>query len=195
MTRSRNTPASQSQYTQALRSLSEESLFWDLRARLQTSLWIVPIAILLSIVFDFFVRPSNIWIYFPLNAACFLLSLLSLRRLRIERKRTELIFLGLGNLTFGYLAVAFNTAMAGNISTLPLLSSLTTLFTGALLPWGIVSQLSAVAMSLAAITINTYLVTGSIAFSQGHHAPILFVTYAISVYLATELERQRKCRA
>jgi signal transduction histidine kinase len=166
---------------------------WVLQRRMALVLWIVVGGNLVFAATDPWLNPNHLAALTALKAVLIAVQVAGLIVLRRPLSRRAAVAVAL---ICGGVAAAAGTiasVIVGDPFTTPLLCASATLITAAVIPWGAAVQLAVALMNLTAGTLAVWLVAGA---DTAHGAIVaLAVSCGLSVYIARELDRQRRAEA
>src|SRR5215470_5663970 len=166
---------------------------WLLQRRMVLVLWIVVGGNLVFAATDPWLNPGHLAALTAVKAVLIAVLLVALVRLRRPLPRRVAIAMALiaGSVAAGAGTVA--SVIVGDPFTTPLLCASATLVAAAVIPWGAAVQLAVAFINLVAGTLAVWLVAG-VDTARGAIVA-LAVICALSVYIARELDRQRRAEA
>jgi signal transduction histidine kinase len=166
---------------------------WVLQRRIALVLWIVVGGNLVFAATDPWLNPDHLPALTAVKAVLIAVQLVALVRLRRPLARRGAIALAL---VAGAVAAGAGTVagvIVGDPFTTPLLCASATLVAAAVIPWGAAVQLAVALINLTAGTLAVWLVAG--ADTARGAIVAMGVICGLSVYIARELDRQRRAEA
>jgi PAS domain S-box-containing protein len=161
-------------------------------SRLRTTLWIVLCGLLALSVRDLLSVPSLSVAVHVIRAACAFLALGLLAALHVDKLARHPVALVLVVGVAVCVDVTAVSSLRHDPLTTPFLLSAVAMFGATVFRCGLAPQLALVVTAELAILWNVYAVTGSLAGAVNYYCIAAGIAFAMSVYVAHELERQRR---